>query len=95
MIEILLTGDTVTIPVDCPPPVNRGSVTAGISTARGGPVVHPTLERELVWPRGGSVPPLRLYTKDLRALFPKGRVVHLVVRYAGALLHTREVRVVG
>ncbi len=94
MTEILITGDTVTIPVDCARPVNRGSVTAGLSTARGGPTVHPTLERALVWERGGAIPPLRLYARDVRALFPRGGRVWLVVRYAGQLVHTSEVRLV-
>lgn len=94
MTEILVAGDTVTIPVECPPPVNRGSVTAGLSTARGGPTVHPTLERALVWERDGTIPPLRLYARDVRALFPRGGRVWLAVRYAGQLVATTEVRLV-
>lgn len=92
MIELLVTGETVSIPIDCAPPVNRGSVTAGLSTARGGPTVHPTLERTLVWERNGSIPPLRLFGRDLRALFPRGGRVWLTVRYAGQLVATSEVR---
>ncbi len=94
MIELLIAGDTVTIPVDCARPVNRGSVTAGLSTARGGPTVHPTLERALVWERDGAIPPLRLFARDVRALFPRGGRVWLVVRYAGQLVATTEVRLV-
>lgn len=94
MIELLVTGETVVIPVDCAPPVNRGSVVAGLSTARGGPTVHPTLERTLVWERGGAVPPLKLFARDLRALFPRGGRVWLTVRYAGQIVATSEVRLV-
>ncbi len=94
MTELLITGETVTIPVDCARPVNRGSVTAGLSTARGGPTVHPTLERALVWERDGKIPPLRLYARDVRALFPRGGRVWLVVSYAGQLVATTEVRLV-
>lgn len=94
MTELLITGETVTIPVDCPPPVNRGSVTAGLSTARGGPTVHPTLERALVWERDGKIPPLRLFARDLRALFPRGGRVWLTVRYAGQLVASHELRLV-
>ncbi|MFN9097684.1 MAG: hypothetical protein ACK5X2_02810 [Gemmatimonadaceae bacterium] len=94
MIELLVTGEAVSIPIDCAPPVNRGSVVVGISTARGGPTVHPTLERTLVWERGGTIPPLRLFARDLRALFPRGGRVWLVVRYAQQLVATSEVRLV-
>ena len=94
MIEVVLTSDILELPVEVPPPVNRGSVTAGLSTARGGPTVHPTMQRTLVWERGGKIPPLRLFSRDVRALFPRGGRVWLVVRYAGQMIATSEVRVV-
>lgn len=94
MIELLVTGDTITIPVDCRPPVNRGSVTASLSVGRGGLPAHPTLERTLVWDRGGAIPALTLFARDVRAVWPRGGRTWLVVRYAGQLVHTREVRVV-
>lgn len=93
-VEVLCAGDRLTLPVRLAPPVVRGSVVVGISTARGGPTVHPTLERTLAWDRGGAMPPLTLFARDVRALFPRGGRVWLVVRYAGETLATGEVRVV-
>jgi hypothetical protein len=91
--EVLLTGDRLTLTVDCRSPVTRGSVDVCLSTARGGPPVHPTLERTLPV-SNGTIPPLSLFSKDVRAMFPKGARLFLVVRYAGQLLATGEVRVV-
>jgi hypothetical protein len=91
--EILLTGDRLTLTVDCPAPITRGSVDVCLSTARGGPAVHPTLARTLVV-TDGTIPPLSLFARDVRALFPRGGRVWLVVRYAGQVLASGEVRVV-
>lgn len=92
--EILLHAERVTIPIPIPPPVVRGSVTAGLSLSRGGPPASSALERALVWPRGEPVPPLTLATRDIRAVWPRGGRAWLVVRYAGQLVATGEVRVV-
>lgn len=85
--EVLLTGDRLTLTADCPSPVTRGSVDVCISTARGGPPVHPTLTRTLLV-TDGTIPPLSLFTKDVRAMFPKGARVWLVVRYGGQFVYT-------
>lgn len=85
--EVLLTGDRLTLTVDCPSPVTRGSVDVCLSTARGGPPVHPTLARTLLV-TDGTIPPLSLFTKDVRAMFPKGARVWLVVRYGAQMIHT-------
>jgi hypothetical protein len=42
----------------------------------------------------GTIPALSLFTKDVRATFPRGARVWLVVRYGGQLLASGEVRVV-
>jgi hypothetical protein len=91
--EVLLTGDRLTLTVDCPAPVTRGSVDVCLSTTRGGPPVHPTLARALLV-TDGTIPALSLFTKDVRATFPRGARVWLVVRYGGQLLASGEVRVV-
>ncbi|MCO4101075.1 MAG: hypothetical protein HEQ38_20500 [Gemmatimonas sp.] len=91
--EVLLTGDRLTLTVDCPAPITRGSVDVCLSTARGGPPVHPTLARTLLV-TDGTIPPVTLFTKDVRAMFPRGGRVWLVVRYGGQLLASGEVRVV-
>lgn len=93
-LELLVTGDRVTIPVPVAPPVLRGSATACLSASRGGPAVAPALERTLVWQRGEPIPPLTLFARDLRAVWPRGGRAWLVVRYAGQLVSTSEVRVV-
>lgn len=92
-IELLVTGERVTLPVAVPLPVRRGSIDVGISTARGGPWVHPTLHRTLTVD-DGTAAPLVLFARDLRALFPRGGRVWLVVRYAGQLLATAPVTLV-
>ncbi len=91
--EVILAGDRLTLTVDCPAPITRGSVDVCLSTARGGPSVHPTLARTLVV-TDGTIPPLSLFARDVRALFPRGGRVWLVVRYAGQVLASGEVRVV-
>lgn len=92
--EVLLTGDRLTLTVECPSPVTRGSVDVCLSTARGGPPVHPTLARTLPV-SDGVIPPLSVFAKDVRALFPRGGRVWLVVRYGGQLIATGEIRIVG
>lgn len=94
MTEILITGDAITIPVACPPPVNRGSVTASLAVGRGSLPAHPTLERTLVWDRGAAIPALTLFARDVRAVWPRGGRAWLVVRYAGQFVHTSELRLV-
>ena len=91
--EVLITGDRLTLAVDYPAPITRGSVDVCLSTARGGPAVHPTLARTLVV-TDGTIPPLSLFARDVRAMFPRGGRVWLVVRYAGQVLASGEVRVV-
>lgn len=93
-VEVLAAGDRLTIPIPLPPPVVRGSVTVALATAPGGEAVHPTVERTLVWPRGGTIPPLVLFTRDVRALWPRGGPCWLVVRYADTVLASGPVRVV-
>jgi hypothetical protein len=92
--EIFVSGDTVEFPIPVPPPVARGSVTACLAIGRAGTAAHPSLTRTLVWERGQPIPALKLYAKDLRALWPRGGRAWLVVRYAGQLVATGELRVV-
>lgn len=91
--EILLAGERLELPITCPLPITRGSIDVCLSTARGGPPVHPTLARTLAV-SDGKAPPLSVFTRDVRALFPRGARVWLVVRYGAQVLATGEVRVV-
>lgn len=90
-VELLVTGDTVTIPVPFPSPTRKGSVDVALAMRSGGAAVSPALERSLVV-RDGVLPPFVVFTRDLRALFPRGARLFLVVRYAGQLLATGTVR---
>lgn len=93
-LEVPMTGERVTLAVPVAPPCARGSVRVGLATARTGPAVHPTLERTLVWNRGERIPDLTLFVKDVRALFPRGARVWLVVRYGDQAIaaHPVELR---
>lgn len=91
--DVLLTGERLTLPITCPLPITRGSIDVYLSTARGGPPVHPTLGRTLKVEHG-TAPDLSLFTKDVRAMFPRGARVWLVVRYGGQLLSTGPVTLV-
>jgi hypothetical protein len=90
-ITLVLDGERVALPLPITPPVRRGTLDVGLSTARGGPVVHPTLGR-VVSVTDGVVGPCSLFAKDIRALFPRGGRLWLVVRYAGQLLGTGAVQ---
>lgn len=84
----------VTLPIPCPPPVARGSVTACLARERTGLAIMPALERTLVWPRGATIPPLTLFTRDVKAALPRGGSVWLVVRYGGVVVASGQVQVV-
>ena len=89
--EVRVHDERVTIPVPVASPVARGSVDVCLSTARGGPPGHGTLARTLVV-ADGVVPPLTLFARDIRSVWPRGGRAWLVVRYAGQVLATGEVR---
>ena len=91
-VEVLVSGARLEIAVPCPAPVTRGTVDVCLSTARGGPPAHDTLTRALVV-TDGTIPPLPLFAADVRAVWPRGGRGWLVVRYAGQLVATGEVRV--
>lgn len=92
-VELLLTADRVTLPVRVAAPVRQGSVTVCLSLARGGVTAHGTLERTVVV-SSGEIPDLELFARDIRAVWPRGGRAWLVVRYAGQLWATGEVRLV-
>ncbi|MBY0490653.1 MAG: hypothetical protein K2R93_12495 [Gemmatimonadaceae bacterium] len=88
---LVVEGETVALPLAVDAPLRKCYLDAGISTARGGPFLHGTLMRTLVV-ADGVVPPLKLYSRDLRALFPRGGRVWLVVRYCGQLVALGELQ---
>ena len=90
-IEVVLTGERVVFHVPMPAPVTRGSVDVCLSTARGGPALHSNLNRALAV-TDGKIPPLSLFTADVRAMWPRGGRCWLVVRYAGQLMGTGAVQ---
>ena len=91
--EVLLIGERLELPITCALPITRGSVDVCLSAARGGPPAHPTLARTLPV-ADGRAPALSLFARDVRALFPRGARVWLVVRYGAQVLATGDVRVV-
>lgn len=94
-LELFVREETVTIPLPIAPPVVRGSVTACLARTKTGLAIMPALERTLVWPRDGAVPPLTLFARDIKAALPRGGAVHVVVRYGGAVVASGPVQVVG
>lgn len=89
-IELVATGERVTVPIMLP--VQRGQVDVWLSRSKGGPPARGALVRTLVvrdqWP------PFTLYSRDLTAEWPKGGRAFLVVAYANQVLATGAVRVV-
>lgn len=90
---LVLDGATITIPLPVVAPGRKCYLDAGIATARGGPFLSAALERTIVV-TDGTVPPLTLYTRDVRALFPRGGRCWLVVRYGAQLLATGELQLI-
>lgn len=93
-LELFLREETVTIPLPIAPPVVRGSVTACLARTKTGLAIMPALERTLVWPRDGAVPPLTLFARDIKAALPRGGAVCVVVRYGGVVVASGQVQVV-
>jgi hypothetical protein len=91
--EVLLAGERLTLPITCPLPITRGSVEVCLSSARGGPPVHPTLARTLAV-EGGKAAPFSVFCRDVRAQWPRGGRAWLVVRYGAQVLGSGEIRVV-
>ena len=89
-IELVTTGERVTIPIMLP--VRRGQVDVWLSRSKGGPPARGALVRTLVvrdaWPA------FTLYSRDLTAEWPKGGRAFLVVSYANQVVATGAVRVV-
>lgn len=90
---VVLEGETVAFALPVTAPSRKCFLDAGIATARGGPFLHASLARTIVV-TDGRVPGLALYTRDLRALFPRGGRAWLVIRYGAQLLATGEVQLV-
>lgn len=94
-LELFVRDETVTIPLPITPPVVRGSVMACLARSKTGLAIMPALERTLVWPRDGAVPPLTLFARDLKAALPRGGSVWLVVRYGGVVVASGQVQVIA
>lgn len=90
-IELVTTGDRVTIPIMMP--VQRGQVDVWLSRSKGGPPARGALVRTLVvrdaWPA------FTLYSRDLTAEWPKGARAFVVVSYAGKMIAGGAVRLVA
>jgi hypothetical protein len=89
-LEVVLSGDTVTLPLMMP--VRRGQVDVWLSRTKGGMPARGALVRTIVV--RDAWPPFTLYSRDLTAEWPKGGRAFLVVAYANQVLATGAVKVV-